>query len=195
MQTYPHNSTEKIFPIIDLGDIVLREKNLEDVENFFHYYSDPQVNKFIMSEIPHTLQEARQELLYWRGIFYRNDGIYFAIADKKTNKMIGSIGLTSLNAYNNRIELSYDLAKEYWRQGISFTAANAVIEYAFEVMKVNRIEASIAVGNEASRELLLKCRFKLEGVLRQHRYHRGEYVDVYFMSLLKKDYLSQELTL
>ncbi len=183
--TYP--TTEKSFPVIDLGDYMLREKTDDDVADFFHYYADPEVNKFILCEIPRDLEEARRELNYWRNSFYRNDGIYFAIARKDNNQMIGSVGLTSYNSYQSRIELSYDLAKEYWRKGIMSSAIIAMIKYGFEVLKINRIEAFTSTDNLASKNLLLKCGFHLEGCLRQHRYHRGKYVDVFIFSLLKSD--------
>jgi ribosomal-protein-alanine N-acetyltransferase len=178
----------KIFPNIDLGDVVLREKQTSDIEDFFRYYSDPEVNKFILCEIPKTVDEAARELHYWRGVFYQNDGIYFAIAEKMTNKMIGSIGLTSHNFYQSRIEISYDLAKEYWRRGITKKALRAVVKYAFEVFRVNRIEASVSCDNIPSINLLLNSGFVLEGTLRQHRYHRGAFVDVYFLSMLRSDF-------
>lgn len=184
---YPtHN--QKIFPTIDLGDVILREKQESDIPDFFRYYADPEVSKFILCEIPQNLEEATRELRYWRGVFYQNDGIYFAIADKKTNQMIGSIGLTSHNNYQRRIEISYDLAKEHWRRGITTRAIFEVVKYAFTTLNVNRIEASVSCDNIASKNLLLKCGFVLEGLLRQHRYHRGNYVDVYFFSMLKSDF-------
>lgn len=182
-----HPASQKIFPTFDLGDVILREKQESDVPDFLHYYSAPEVSKFILCEIPQNIEEAKRELLYWRGVFYQNDGIYFAIADKKTNQLIGSIGLTSHNTYQSRIELSYDLASEYWRRGICSRAVATVVKYAFDVLKVNRIEASTACANLASKNLLLKSGFTLEGTLRQHRYHRNSYVDVYFFSMLRSD--------
>lgn len=188
------NSQQKIFPQIDLGDVYLREKQESDIENFFTYYSDIEVSKFILCDIPTNLEEARMELNYWRNIFYRNDGIYFAIADKTTDKIIGSIGLTSYNSYQKRIEISYDLAKDYWRRGIMTKAINAVVQYAFTNFHcgtINRIEASVSTDNIPSKDLLLKCGFTLEGTLRQHRYHKGSFVDVYFFSILRSDYQNQ----
>ncbi|MBU6141236.1 MAG: GNAT family N-acetyltransferase [Proteobacteria bacterium] len=182
-----HPISSKIFPNFDLGDFVLREKQESDIPDFFRYYSSPEVSKFILCEIPQNLEEATRELRYWRGVFYQNDGIYFAIADKKTNQMIGSIGLTSHNTYQSRIELSYDLACEYWRRGITTRAIEVVVKYAFETLRVNRIEASVSCTNIPSKNLLLKSGFTLEGTLRQHRYHRGTFVDVYFFSLLRSD--------
>lgn len=183
-----HPSYQKIFPTFDLGDVILREKQETDIPDFFRYYCDPEVCKFILCEIPQSLEESGRELRYWRSVFYQNDGIYFAIADKKTNQMIGSIGLTSHNTYQSRIELSYDLAKEYWRRGIATRAIEVVVKYAFETLGVNRIEASVSCANEPSKNLLLKCGFTLEGTLRQHRYHHGQYVDVYFFSMLRSDW-------
>ena len=168
---------QKIFPIIDLGDFILREQQDKDVPNFFQYYTDPEVNKYILTEVPQALEDARRELYYWRNVFYNNDGIYFAIADKKDDAMIGSIGFSSHSTYHNRIELSYDMAQEFWRRGIMTKAVREVLRYGFNVMRVNRIEAVTSIYNEASVRLLEKCGFKYEGCLRQHRYHRGKLVD------------------
>jgi [ribosomal protein S5]-alanine N-acetyltransferase len=187
-------SPNRIFPIIEEQEFVLREKQESDVTDFFAYYSDPQVNQFILCEIPQTLEEAKKELSYWRNIFYRNDGIYFAIALKSTNKIIGSIGLTGYNSYHNRIEISYDLAKEYWGKGIMTRAILKVADYGFNQFAqnlnrapINRIEAFTAVNNIASKNLLLKCGFELEGTLRQHRFHKENFVDVFSFSLLADD--------
>lgn len=186
-----YTQPQKVFPSFDLGDVILREQQDSDVENFFNYYTDEEVSKFILCDIPKSVEDARRELHYWRGVFYQNDGAYFAIADKATNKMIGSIGITSYNAYQSRIEISYDLNKNYWRRGITTRAIAKILEYAFDEWDVNRIEASVSTYNLPSKNLLLKCGFTMEGILRQHRYHRGQYVDVFFFSLLKGEYKKQ----
>ena len=178
----------KTFPSIDLGDYVLREQNDEDVENFYHYYSDPEVNKYIISEIPSSLEEARKEISYWINVFRYGDGIYFGIAKKDNNQLIGSIGLSSINLTHNRIELSYDLAKEYWGRGIMTKAVKAVLRYGFEEMRINRIEAFSVKENVASRAVLKKCGFVLEGELREHRRHHGIYKDIGVFSIVNRDY-------
>jgi len=185
-----HNYSHKQFPVIDLGDYVLREKRDSDTADFFHYYTDPEVNKYILCEMPRDLEDARRELLYWRNVFYQNDGIYFAIARKDNDQLIGSIGLTTYNSYHNRIELSYDLAKEYWRQGITTKAIQAVLKYGFEQLKVNRIEAFTSTNNLPLKNLVIKSGFSQEGTLRQHRYHRGTYVDAFSFSLLRQEFLN-----
>ena len=95
------------------------------------------------------------------------------------------------NAYQGRIEISYDLAHQYWNRGIMTKAIQAITKYAFKEFhygRVNRVEAFVSTANLPSKNLLMKCGFVLEGILRQHRYHRGAYVDVYSYSLLKSDF-------
>ena len=191
MQNFSYPQKQKVFPVIDLGDVVLRQKQESDSQDFFDYYSDPEVNKYIMCDIPKTHEEAKRELLYWRGVFDRSDGIYFGIATKEEDRLIGAIGLSGWNTYNSRIELSYDLNRNFWRKGIMTRAVKEVVKYGFKELGVNRIEASVASTNTPSRDLLLKCGFELEGFLKQHRYHRGSYLDVYFFGMLRKDYLQQ----
>lgn len=184
-----NNRAEKIFPTIDLGDYILREQTVDDAEAFLEYYGDPAVNQYIVSFIPKTVEEARLELKYWINVFDYNDGIYFAIARKSDNKMIGSVGVSGINRNHNRIEASYDLAKEFWGQGIMSKALAAVLKYVFEEMKINRIEAYAMADNIGSYRVLEKCGFVFEGNLRQHRYHKGQYVDIGSYSVLAKDHI------
>ncbi len=176
------------FPIIDLGDYILREQTVEDAEDFFNYYADPEVNKYIVSDIPSNLEEAKREIGYWIEVFNSNDGIYFGIARKDNNQLIGSVGLSSVNYRHNRIEASYDLAKEYWNKGIMTKALREVIKYGFEKMNINRIEAYSLKENTGSRKVLTKCGFVLEGELKQHRRHNGVYKDIGVFSIVSEDY-------
>ena len=166
-------SQDRFFPTIDLGDYILREQTIEDAGAFLEYYSDPIVSQYIVSFIPGNIDEARSEIRYWANVFNYNDGIYFAIARKSDNKMIGSVGVSSANRNHNRIEASYDLAKEYWGQGIMTKALKEVLKYCFEEMKFNRIEAFAIAENVGSVKVLEKCGFTFEGNLRQHRLHKG----------------------
>jgi len=181
------------FPTIDLelgnndsDSYFLREQTLDDAQDFLEYYSDPLVSKHIISFIPKNIEEAKNEVKYWMNVSSYNDGIYFAIARKSDNKMIGSVGVSGANRTHNRIEASYDLAKEYWGRGIMTEALKAVLKYAFEELKFNRIEAFAVPENIGSHKVLEKCGFQMEGILRQHRYHLGEYVDIVIYSVLRR---------
>jgi ribosomal-protein-alanine N-acetyltransferase len=175
-------------PTFDIGDYIIREEQNEDLENFFDYYSRTQVNRYILCNIPKTLEEARHDFYYWKNTFMRGDGCYFAIAKKHNNKMIGSIGLTGFNSYHKRIEVSYDLSDDYWGQGIMSRALKKICDYGFYEFKVNKIEAHVVPENIASRNLLTRNKFVLEGLLRGHRFHLNEFREVLYFGLLRKDF-------
>jgi len=177
----------KFFPSFHLGKIILREQLESDVQDFFAYYSNPEVHRYILCRIPQNIDEAKLELRYWQRIYYDGMGAFFAIADASNNKMIGTVGVSGYNSQHRRIELSYDLAQDCWRQGIMSLAIKKVIDFAFAEMPINRIESWVDVNNIASKNLLLKCGFTLEGTVRQHRLHNNKFHDVYFFSFLRQD--------
>ncbi len=176
------------FPIIEIDDqLYLREQKYADAENFFNYISKYEVRKYILSNIPTNLNEAKDEIIYWIDLFYRQTGIYWAITLKKTEQMIGSIGFHDLNYYNNRAEISYDLDQKYWGKGIMSKVMQQILKYGFEVMGIERIQASTVKENNLSIKILARNGFKLDGTLRHYRLHNGKYYDIEMYSKLRND--------
>lgn len=174
------------FPTIDLDDqYMLREQTLEDTEAFFRYYTDPEVGKYILASKPTTLLEASKEVQYCRNLFYSRQGVYWTIARKSDNQMIGAIGLY-MNNMHHRAEITYDLAREYWRKGIMKKSMRAVIHYIFTEMKLSRIEAVTRYDNKASLALLKKLGFKYEGTLKNYRYFDKKAWDVEMYAMIPK---------
>src|SRR3990167_3283364 len=144
------NIYQQPFPTIDLDDqYVLREQTLEDTEAFFRYYTDPEVGKYILAAKPATLLEASKEVQYCRNLFYSKQGVYWTIARKSDNHMVGAIGLY-MNNTHHRGEITYDLSRDYWRKGIMRKTINAIVKHAFNEMKLLRIEAVTRFENTAS---------------------------------------------
>jgi len=173
------------FPIISLdGDYLLREQSLEDTEDFFRYYTDPEVGKYILATKPTSLLEASREVQYCRNLFYTKQGIYWTIAKKSDNRMIGAIGLYA-NHTHHRAEITYDLSRDYWRQGITKKAIIAVVEFALQTMQLSRIEAVTRHENLPSIAVLKSAGFTYEGTLKQYRHYDGKSWDVEMLSITK----------
>ena len=66
-------------------------------------------------------------------------------------------------------------------------ALRAVIDYTFDAMDVNRIEAQHEIDNPSSGRVMEKCGMVKEGVLRQRLYNKGEFKDVALYSILRGD--------
>lgn len=177
------------FPVIELGDIRLRDLMLSDKEGYFDMMSDPESAQYLSDEdVPKSLEETEEEIKYWGGLYYRKQSIFWAIADSKTDQFMGTIGFNNWNFHNQRAEISYDLLKKHWRKGIMTRVLNNVMIFGFKNMNLYRVEARTMLGNQPSKGLLEKVGFKHEGVQRGYRIIRGQPTDITLYGLTKKDY-------
>lgn len=186
------------FPILNVDEnFILREQLIEDSDAFFAYYTDPMVARYILATNPKTLAEASAEIHYCRSLFTYKRGIYWALARKTDNYMIGAIGLY-INNQHQRAEICYDLSREYWNQGIMGKALRQVVAFCFNKINLNRIEAVTLKENVASISVLEKLGFSHEGCLKNYRYHNGGPHDVEMFAItpaqVKPSLLSHNLT-
>lgn len=63
-----------------------------------------------------------------------------------------------------------------------------IIDYAYNISDVNRVEAFVETPNKASRSLLEKLGFRMEGILLEHEMCRGNLIDIQLLSLLRKEW-------
>lgn len=175
----------KSFPIIKIDDIMLRELSLDDVNDFFQYISNSNVNRYLAEEdYPKTIEDSKNELIYWSRLFYYKHSIYWGIANSE-NKLIGTCGFNNWSMSHQRVEISYDLDYSYWGRGIMTRILRKVCEFAFEQMDANRIQATVAIDNLASIRVLEKLGFNREGLLKQYGILHNVKTDFYMYSLIK----------
>ena len=108
---------------------------------------------------------------------------------------VGRGGFHNWYQVHNRAELGYLLNKEeHKRKGYMSEAVGAMLDYGFNFMGLNRVEAFIGPTNAASLGVVRKYGFKQEGHLKQHYVVNGEPQDSLVFSLLKEDYKSLKQT-
>lgn len=179
------------FPVLYVDDdLVLRQITHNDVEDYFAYLSDEEVLTYVPEEcIPRTLERAKEEIDYNLDLFRYKRSIYWAIAKRDDNKLIGSCGFNYWNRDHSRTEISYDLSRKYWGKGIMTRVAKSVLGFAFTRMELHRVEATVTPSNYASLKVLRKLGFKKEGILREQKLLHGKFHDAVILSLLQREYL------
>ena len=182
------NNKMRIFPVIKTSRLVLRELTIEDAAVLHTYWSDPEVLEYLSLEPFANIQESMDMIDILKKLYGDNQGARWVITAKDSGKVLGTCGFHNLKSEHCRIEIGYELGKEYWRQGIMTEALQAIIRYGFATMKYNRIEAFVNFGNIKSQKILEKNGFKLDGLLREYEFNRGKFVDQYCYSLLKSEY-------
>jgi len=171
-------------PKLETERLVLRKLEYSDKGSIFEYASNPEVSKYL----PWATHESEIDTLDFLNITYEsynNDKpASWGVVLKQNNKLIGTAGFAFLDKTNLRAEFGYAISKEYWNQGIATEAGRAIIEFGFNEMKLNRMEAFCSVDNDASARVLEKLGLTLEGVLRKYILVKGEFVDHNIYSII-----------
>jgi len=182
------NNITGIFPVITTRRLILRELTNQDSTVLDKYWSDSDVLEYLSLEPFTSIQESLDMIDILMNLYRDNQGVRWAITIKDSGKVLGTCGFHNFKSEHRRVEIGYELGKEYWSQGIMTEALLAIVHYGFETMQYNRIEAFVNFGNIRSTKLLEKNGFKLDGLLREYELNRGKFVDQYCYSLLKSEY-------
>jgi len=97
-------------------------------------------------------------------------------------------GFTRIDTEHRWGEIGYVLNPAYWGYGFAPEAVRKVLEFGFEKLGLNRIEARYLTENERSLRVMLKCGMTFEGVKRELMYVRGSYRDIGSCSILRREY-------
>jgi ribosomal-protein-alanine N-acetyltransferase len=173
------------FPAIQTARLLLRKLKPEDKEVIFEIRSNPEIMKYVARPIAQTMADATAHLDKVLKNLHDHGGIDWGMEEKKSGKLIGTIALWRIIPENYRAELGYVLNEKWQQQGFMHEALTAVIDYAFEQLKLHSIEANIDPLNIASAKLLEKCKFKKEAHFKENFFFEGVFLDSVIYSLVK----------
>lgn len=144
--------------------LLLREMVPDDVEGMFALDSDPAVHQFLGNKPLTEIAQAAKVVEMVRKQ-YTNNGIgRYAMIRKNDGTFIGWCGLKlnteSCNGFVNYYDLGYRLRKEFWGNGYASEAASVWRNYAFEILKLDRLYAAAHVDNLASNKILRNLGFE-----------------------------------
>jgi len=126
-------------------------------------YSDEEVRRYF-PEGTLTYQETREELEWFLNGHpeYPKLGLWATI-HKETNQFIGRCGLLPWTIDQRpEVEVAYLLGKEYWGQGLGTEAAQAIVQYGFETLRLSRLICLIDRDNQASIKVASKIGMTFE---------------------------------
>jgi [ribosomal protein S5]-alanine N-acetyltransferase len=174
-------------PCFETKRLWLRQATQADTEAVFAVFSDPKVTQFHDLDTFTHLDEAIGVIERWISSFESGHRIRWGIARKKDNYLIGSCGFRWSEEANAAV-VGYELASQFWKQGLMSEALHAILQYGFESRAVQFIIAEIMLENVASRRLLEKLGFHSRGVLREHGFWKGEHHDLEQFTLMRSDF-------
>ena len=148
------------FPILATERLILRQLIIDDEQEIFSLRSDGEINKYLDRQVSNTIEDARNFIKKVNENINKNDSLYWAITLGDRNILVGTICLFNFSNENGKCEIGYELLTNFQGQGIMKEAAEKVIDYAFNTIKVQKIEAFLHRDNQRSINLLEKLLFR-----------------------------------
>ena len=176
------------FPELETERLRLRQVEKSDVEQLYEMLRDPEVAKFEYFYPVTSKAESLEFIERYKTELAVNEEITWGLILKETNQLIGTCCLGDFNEGARRAEIGYDITQGQWGKGYATEAVQAVMDFGFNQINLNRIEATITPGNHASVKVLKKLNFIQEGILRERDLIKGKLEDGIIMSMLKRDY-------
>ncbi|WP_105616392.1 GNAT family N-acetyltransferase [Vallitalea okinawensis] len=176
------------FPELETERLILRETQSKDVTQLFKILSDPKVAQFEYYYPVKAKEEANEFIKRYRVELEEKEEITWGIILKSTDELVGICCLGDFNEGARRAEIGYDITQSEWGKGFATEAVGAIVDYGFNVMNLNRIEAAITPGNDASVKVLEKLDFTREGLLRERDLMKGKLEDGIIMAMLRREY-------
>jgi ribosomal-protein-alanine N-acetyltransferase len=110
-----------------------------------------------------------------------------AIEERAQPGIIGCIDIRPAK-YPGQFEFGYWLGKPYWNRGYMAEALGLICYFCFERLMAEVIFATAFTGNPASRRVMEKNGFRLDGTLRRAVLKDGVWIDLWQLSLLREEW-------
>jgi len=175
-------------PALNTERLVLRRIDASDAQGVFEYARHPEVAKYMTWEAHKSIDDSKGFINWTLERYEKDEAGEWGIELKETQKIIGAMGFVHLDLHNSFGEIGYALSKDYWGRGIMTEALKRLIKFSFEEMKLNRIEATHAIENEASGRVMQKAGMTYEGLLRQRFFTKGKFWDIKQYAIVYSDW-------
>jgi ribosomal-protein-serine acetyltransferase len=167
LQLFQPHHAQKLFQLVEDNRDYLDEW-LPWVENMTAQYQ-------FESIIPSWLQQFSENNGFNAGIVYKN-------------MLVGSIGLTQIDWYNKNTSIGYFLAKNAVGHGIMTRSVQALLNYSFFDLGLNRVEIRCGEKNIKSRAIPERLGFVQEGKIREGEQLHNHFHDIIVYGMLSRDW-------
>lgn len=168
--------------------LILRDYSLNDLTNLMLLKSNSLVWRFSDKSVVSNIFEVKGMLDAVLNKYKEDQCDVRALYLKDPSTYIGEAGILSINKRCNRCIIGYNLLPQYWGYGYATEITRGLIQYIFEDLGIERIEALTLEKNIASRSVLMKSGFTEEGLLRNFSYINQQYNNVCYYGMIKQDY-------
>jgi RimJ/RimL family protein N-acetyltransferase len=170
----------------------LRALELRDIDTIWEAYQDFDLQLTTDGDAPPVSDV--QTRAFWEDIITASGSElrYFAIEPLEgqyARQFVGACSLQHIDLRNRHAELGIWMASPDFRGlGYGSDAVQILLRYAFEVVRLDKVQLGVYDFNEAGLRSYERVGFRYEGRLRQMIYYEGRYWDEWPMRILRGEW-------
>lgn len=179
---------------IETERLVLRSFQKGDAEPMFrNWASDPEVTRFLTWPAHEDVGITKQVVDSWIREKENLKNYQWAMELKEIHEPIGSISAVETDDRTESATIGYCIGRDWWGQGITAEALEAVTAFFFEEVGMNCVRACHDPRNPNSGKVMKKCGMTYEGIRRAGGINNQGVCDESWYSILKEEYKKKDL--
>lgn len=179
---------------LDTPRLLLREFVESDAAAANLYEADPEVVRYAAHGVRSLADSLAHICALLADARAQNRQIFdFAVVQREDAQLIGRCGLKLSDAEQTEATLWYVLARSAWQQGYATEAAQAVLAFGLDELRLHRIFVEIDPRNTASLRVAEKIGLRREGLFLETTWLKGEWTDSVVCALLDREYRARFL--
>lgn len=147
--------------LIETERLILRPLDFSDAEDMFEMDKNPNVHIYLWQKPYQNIDESIKNIEYIKKQYVENKIGRFATILKETGEFIGWTGIKYINDHvengnTNFYDYGYRLNEKFWNKGYASEATKAWLDYGFNEMRIEKMNAYTHAENGASNHILEK---------------------------------------
>lgn len=136
-----------------------------------------------------TRAAFRRRLARYADDWSRDQGYSFFLFRRDDDALLGGITLSNVRrGVAQSCAFGYWVGRPFARRGFMTEAVYGACSFAFDRLRLHRIEAATLLHNAASQGVLRKCGFREEGIARRYLKINGKWQDHQLFALLRDEF-------
>jgi ribosomal-protein-alanine N-acetyltransferase len=166
-----------MLPTIYTDRLCLRQLEEKDAPQIFIIRSDPDILKYIDIKKAESIEDALAFMKMINEGIAKNGLTYWGIALKDTDELIGTICIWNVNKDHFRAEIGFALLTKFQGKGYMSESIPAIVDHAFEQMKLHSLEGRVNPLNASSIKVMERNGFVKEAHFKEDYYCEGVFLD------------------
>lgn len=176
-------------PTLHTARLRLRPITSADADDLYALHSDAYVLRYWDSPPWTDPARAAGFIAHCEQMAEEGSGARVVLERASDGAFLGWCGVTQWNPDYRSASLGYVLIAAAWGHGYATEAARALLQWGFDTLDLNRVQAEADTRNLASARVLEKLGFVREGTLREDCIVNGDVSDSWVYGLLRREWL------